>query len=274
MCLGLMLSCFAPVPQARAEVGPGLRYFQAGQFAEAFQAWQQAAQSGDAQAAMFVGVLFDTGFGVNQDYTHALEWYQRAAAGGNATAMFNVAVMFDAGRGSPTNPAMAAHWYEQAAANGFGRAEYNLALMYEAGSGLTHDRRRAVQLYQAAASHGVSAARMHLIRLGQPYAGAVKRTEDLAMLHFQQAQQILLARGTSEAAQAVMLFRRAADEGNPLAAYDLGYCYEHGIGVPSDVSQAIGWYRRAAMHANDTDIRMIAEAGMHNLMRQVSHAQR
>ena len=71
-----------------------------------------------------------------------------------------------------------------------------------------------------------------------------------------------------------MLFRRAAQEGNPLAEYDLGYCYEHGIGVPMDRTQAAGLYRQAAGHATDTRIRALAETAAQNLDAQVSQTQR
>ena len=178
--------------------------------------------------------------------------------------------MHDAGRGVPPDPAQAASWYERAAAKGFGRAEYNLGLLYEEGAGVPRSRARAIQLFNRAAGHGITAAQAHLQRLGQRAAAVSARPGDPAMTEFQQAQQLLLARGPAEAARAAEFFRRAAERGNALAEYDFGYCYEHGLGVPRDPAQAHVWYRRAASHATDEAVRSIALAGARNLEGQFS----
>ncbi len=255
---------------ARADTASGLEDFQNGRFAEAFEQWTEAAAAGDARGALFVGVLYDTGLGVEQSYLQALDWYRRAAAAGNATGMFNVGVMYDAGRGGPPDPAQAAIWYERAAAKGFGRAEYNLGLLYQAGTGVRASRSRAIQLFKRAADHGITAAEAHLQQLGvqqpvQRNAAVSARAGDAAMVDFQQAQQLLLARGPADAARAADLFRRAAERGNALAEYDYGYCYEHGLGVQRDPEQARSWYQRAASHATDEAVRSIALAGVRSL---------
>ncbi len=262
---------------ARADTAAGLADFQNGRFAEAFQQWTGAAAAGDSRGALFVGVLYDTGLGVGQSYRQALDWYRRAADAGNAAGMFNVGVMYDAGRGVAQDPAQAASWYERAAAKGFGRAEYNLALLYQAGVGVRASRTRAIQLFKRAVDHGVTAAQGHLQQLGvrqpgQPNTAASARGADAAMAEFQQAQQLLLARGPADAAQAADLFRRAAKRGNALAEYDYGYCYEHGLGVPRDPAQAYAWYQRAVSHATDEAVRSIALAGVRSLGGQSSPA--
>ncbi len=210
---------------ARADTAAGLAQFQSGHFAEAVQAWRDAAAGGDAEAALYLGALNDTGLGVAQDFTQALDWYKRAAAGGNVIGMFDTAVMYDAGRGAAADPSLAAQWYAKAAAKGFGRAEYNLAMMRETGAGIAADRSQAVRLYRAAAGHGVDAARMKLRRLGEPYAGEVRREpgtarrDETGMVAFQQAQQALLSRDPAASSEAAALFRQAALQGNPLAQY-------------------------------------------------------
>ena len=261
---------------ARADERPGLEAFQAGRFAEAVQSWQEAAGAGDFKAALYLGVAYDTGFGVAQDYRQALDWYQRAAEAGSVVGAFNAGIMYDAGRGVAQDPAKAAEWYQRAAAQGFGRAEYNLALMSEAGSGVPKDRARAIQLYKAAAAHGVPAARLHLAQLGirAASAGVVRHPDDGGMLAFEQAQRLFLARDPVASQRAAALFRQAADAGNALAQYDLGYCYEHGIGVPADTSEAIRWFRQSAAKASNPTMRAMAEAGVVDATTKISHAQR
>ena len=275
---GLFASAVLPGPASLAETSSGLQYFGSGQYAEALHAWRDAAAAGDASAALLVGAMYDTGQGVQQDYVQALDWYRRAADGGDAVAMFNVGVMHDAGYGTPRNAQEAARWYELAAARRFGRAEYALALMYESGSGVTRDRSRAGQLFRAAAQDGVAAARSHLALshsalFGDRPVGTRHAQVDIALRAFQQAQQTLRSHGPAESGRAVALFRLAAHAGNPMAQYDLGYCYENGIGMPSDQLQAYVWYQRAASEAKTDDVKAIATSATRNLEARLDQAQ-
>ncbi len=246
-------------------VESGLGDFQQGRFSEAFQAWQQAGQAGDARGVLYIGVLYDSGLGVVQNYAKAMACYRRAGELGSAAGAFNVGVMYDSGLGVRKSTKDAAIWYARASRHGFGRAEYNLALLYETGSGVGRNRARAVALYKLAASHGVTAARAHLASLNERAPAAVPEKPDDAMQGFKEAQQLLLNRGAAESARMVALFRYAADQRNPLAEYDLGYCYDAGIGVPRDRAKAHEWYQRAAGDAHDDSLRALAQAGVDNL---------
>ena len=42
-------------------------------------------------------------------------------------------------------------------------------------------------------------------------------------------------------------FRRAADLGDPRAMFELGDCYEKGVGVKKDSDEAFLWFCRAAL---------------------------
>lgn len=260
---------------ARADTAAGLADFRAGQFSEAVAAWRDAAATGDPAAALYLGVLYDTGFGVPQSPVQALSWYKRGGDGGNPTALLNAAIMMDAGRGTPANPAEAAPWYERAAQAGSGRAAYNLGLLYEHGIGVPKDRAKATDFFRQAVADGVAEGRAHLSRMGQRHAGKLGTPRvDVAMVSFKRAQDALLARGPDGDMQAAALFRKSAEAGNALAAYNLGYCYEHGIGVSANVDQAMAWYRRSASAATDPALRDIAQAGERSLAAGVDHVQR
>ena len=266
MAVLLLLSVKAaarPVPQVDA----GLDEFRHGRYAEALANWEQAARAGDARGALYAGVMYDSGVGVRRDFREAMELYHQAADGGSAVAAFNLGVMYDGGFGVESDQARAAQWYERAAAAGFGRAEYNLAMLYDLGAGVPQDRARAVELYRSAAAQGISAATEHLAALREPAVAARKpRTaptrepaEDVAMHDFQSAQRVLLSRGAGDASRAARLFRRAAERHNAVAEYDLGYCYEHGLGVAADTAAAARWYHRAASDSADESLRSMAQ---------------
>ena len=256
-----------------ADTATGLQAFAEGRFAEALEDWRQAAAAGDSRAALFTGVMYDTGLGTTQDYGTALSWYRAAAAAGSAPGAFNAGVMFDAGLGVARDPAEAAKWYAQSAAMGFGRAAYALALMYESGSDIPRDTARAVSLFREAAAHGVPAAEAHLRQLGVMASVPVRQRDDPAMEDFQRAQRALLNRAPASTTRAAELFRRAAEGNNPLAAYDLAYCYEHGIGVAPSRTEAYGWYRRAADDAADPNMKSIALAGVRGIESKLSEAE-
>ena len=257
----------------------GLADFRLGRFGEAFEHWLQADAAGDARGTLYIGVMYDVGLGAARDPVQARAWYRRAADAGSVSGAFNLAVMNDAGVGGPRNLSEAAAWYARAAKSGYGRAEYNLAGLYEIGSGVPRSRSRAIALYVKAAAHGVTAARTHLAELGQqspapPRTGTSEPAETVAMQTFTQAQQELLSRGVGAASQAFVLFHRAAEERNSPAEYDLGYCYEHGIGTARDVDQARRWYERASIDSTDPRLRAVAQTAFSGLGHAANDASR
>jgi len=77
------------------------------------------AKNGDARAQNNLGIMYETGYGVPQDYTEAVKWYQAAANQGHAAAQFNLGTMYEKGRGVPQDDAQAAKWFRLAAEQGY-----------------------------------------------------------------------------------------------------------------------------------------------------------
>lgn len=84
--------------------------------------WRPLADQGNANAQYFLGVMYDGGWGVLQDYAAAASWYQKAADQGNANAQHNLAVMYSIGRGVPQNYVIAHMWYNLAASQEIDRS--------------------------------------------------------------------------------------------------------------------------------------------------------
>jgi uncharacterized protein len=254
----------------------GLASFSAGQYARALQDWQQAADSGDGEAALYIGLLNDLGRGAPRNAPAALRWYQRGAALGNSAAMFNVAVLYDSGNGIPRDFAAAIDWYQKAAELGMGRAAYALGLIYEEGDGVPPDRDQAVRYFRQARAVGVTAAGAHLALLGDqsraqvtPAKAESTPAKDSSLAAFDRAQELLLGRSPQDTRQAATLLRQAAGQGDLLAAYDLAYCYEKGIGVEADRQRAYVWYSRAAT-SSTAAVQTAGLAGMSAIARSFS----
>ena len=69
-----------------ADYEAGQRALEAGQPAEAFRHWREAAETGDGRAMLALGRLYRQGLGVLQNYVVAHKWFNIAASRGEAEA--------------------------------------------------------------------------------------------------------------------------------------------------------------------------------------------
>ena len=127
---------------ANADFAVGVAAYEAEDFAGAFEEWLPEAEAGNDAAQRNIGLLYQTGRGVDPDPAQAVFWYQRAAAAGNARAQANLGNLYLAGIGVPQDNAVAANWFELAARHGHVVSQFNLGLMYENGIGVAVTRRR------------------------------------------------------------------------------------------------------------------------------------
>jgi TPR repeat protein len=204
--------------------------------------WRALAARGDADAALQLGLLYDTGRGVAQDFGAAEHWYRQAADAGSAAAAFNLGALYDSGRNGGRDGAAAYRWYRRAAERGFARAAYLLGVMTEAGDGTPADPTAAAKWYRLAVAGGVRAAAPRLAALG-PVAQPQPQPSATSERQFASAVALWRAKGLSGGGDpALAALQAAARGGYPLAEYDLAYAYEHGIGLTPDVIQAYAWY--------------------------------
>ena len=102
------------------------------------------------------GADFDKGLAAAQsgDFATALGEFRPLAEQGHAFAQYNLGVMYDKGEGVPQDYKTAAKWYTLAAEQGVARAQYNLGLMYRKGEGVSQDNVYAHMWWNIAASSG------------------------------------------------------------------------------------------------------------------------
>ena len=75
-----------------------------------------AAQAGDPRAQYNVGVMYQSGIGVNTNMPLALQWYHKAAAQNEENAQYNLGVIYLQGIGVEKNQDTAIGWFEKSAA--------------------------------------------------------------------------------------------------------------------------------------------------------------
>ena len=115
-----------------------------------FQEQFKAAEQGDAEAQVNLGLRYHDGEGVPQDYAEAMKRYRKAAEQGLAEAQHNLGLMYADDEGVPQDDAEAYTWFAVAAANGHELAKDNLAMVK---SRLNQDQlavaqQRATQLFK------------------------------------------------------------------------------------------------------------------------------
>ena len=141
-------------PVAAQDFQKGLAAAQAGDFATALLEWTPLAEAGDTNAQYNLGIMYDNGYGVPQDYKEAVKWYRLAAEQGYAKAQTNLGAVYHKGQGVPKDDNEAVKWWRLAAEQGVAIAQTNLGLMYENGLGVLQDNTIAHMWYNIASAIG------------------------------------------------------------------------------------------------------------------------
>ena len=73
--------------------------FESGDYESSFEQYLSLAESGDGEAANYLGIHYYLGLGTRKDFDKANEWFLSSALGENADAMRNLGVMYMRGHG-------------------------------------------------------------------------------------------------------------------------------------------------------------------------------
>jgi hypothetical protein len=130
----------------------GIAAYQNGDFAAALRLFQPLAEGGEPSAESNLGVMYEQGRGVAQNYREAMRWFRLAALQGDASAQSNLGVMYYKGQGIAQDYGEARKWYRIAAGQRNLEAQFNLGVMYEEGRGVAQDRVRAHMWFNLAAA--------------------------------------------------------------------------------------------------------------------------
>jgi hypothetical protein len=252
-------------PDAEAWLGAVL--LDRGQNREALQALQHAADSGSAEGAHRLALVFAQGLaGTPRNDARALELFEKAAALGNQRAQVNVGILYFRGQGVPRDLVQARAWLEKAAASNDPYALYALGRATDETLGAAAaDPVRAADLYRRAAELGHPLA---ALRYGLALTEGTGVKKDLVAAHkwLMYAQkngvpEAALALGDNYARTppsrdraanekilqvAVTWYEAAAQAGVASAQLKLANAYVAGAGVARDPAQAQRWYFRAA----------------------------
>jgi TPR repeat protein len=99
----------------------------------AFELFSKSAAAGNPEAVSDLGSMYSNGIFVKQDFAKALDYYEKAIEGGSSFSLNQLGVMYFAGKGVERDYHAAAEYFKQAADLDDGYALKSLAIMNERG---------------------------------------------------------------------------------------------------------------------------------------------
>ena len=115
---------------------------------------RHAAERGNAEEQLSLGLMNDQGQGVIEDDIEAVRWYRLAAEQGLDAAQYQLGVMYTEGRGILKDEAAAVRWHRRAAEQNYDTAPYALGVMYTFGWGVLKDPVLAHMWFNIAGAYG------------------------------------------------------------------------------------------------------------------------
>jgi TPR repeat protein len=113
-----VLFCGLSEPVSAGLFEDGSNAWDRGEHTIAIRVFRQLAEQGDPKAQNRLGVMYQHGWGVPQNYSDAVSWFRQAADRGDADAQNNLGFMFLYGRGVSQDYINAHLWFDLAASRG------------------------------------------------------------------------------------------------------------------------------------------------------------
>ncbi|XP_070935794.1 protein sel-1 homolog 2 isoform X5 [Macaca nemestrina] len=227
--------------------------------ATAFKYFSMAASKGNAIGLHGLGLLYFYGKGVPVNYAEALKYFQKAAEKGWPDAQFQLGFMYYSGSGIWKDYKLAFKYFYLASQSGQPLAIYYLAEMYATGTGVVRSCRTAVELYKGVCELGHWAEKFltaYFAYKDGDIDSSLVQYALLAEMGYEVAQSnsafILESKKANILEKekmypmALLLWNRAAIQGNAFARVKIGDYHYYGYGTKKDYQTAATHYSIAA----------------------------
>ncbi|KAM4842089.1 protein sel-1 homolog 2 isoform 2-T2 [Thomomys bottae] len=227
--------------------------------ATAFKYFSMAADKGNAIGLYGLGLLHFHGKGIPVNYAEALKYFQKAAEKGWPNAQFQLGFMYYSGSGVWKDYKLAFKYFYLASQSGQPLAIYYLAEMYATGTGVLRSCRTAVELYKGVCELGHWAEKFltaYFAYKDGDIDSSLVQYALLAEMGYEVAQSnsafILESKKANILEKekmypmALLLWNRAAVQGNAFARVKIGDYHYYGYGTKKDYQTAATHYSIAA----------------------------
>lgn len=231
-------------------------YMEEDELEEAVVLYAEAVK-GNHDAQLQLGHLYRL---IDRD-TWAFPWFKASAnLGKNPEAFYWLGNYYYMGKVVKQDLEKTYLCYKESAELGYPDAINNYADMYLRGEYVEKDNRKALDLFMQAAEKGVPEA---MYTLGYMYENGVGTEVDLEASNawFKKsaiAGDVFAANRLGHEAvengkgeEAISWYKMAAEQGDSYGEFNLGLCYENGIGTLVNLKKAKIWYQKAALKGDE-----------------------
>ncbi len=227
-----------------------------------------------SDAAMLLGKIYLTGWGIKRDPKEALKYYLKAAEFGFIPANHILGEFYEFGSAGEKNPGKAVTYFTKAAHVGYAPSQYELGTLYYSGEGVAQDKQTAAAWLIEAAKHGNTDA---LFAVGNMYdqGDTLPQDPSKAAIYYKEAALqgdpeaedalgLYFYTGTAVAKDPVTarkLFAEAVHGHNVDAMFNLAVMMANGEGGPKDMAAAYAYMTLAAEAGLDKAVPAAKELG-------------
>ena len=150
----------------------GTMYYTTKNFSKAFEYFSKAADAGNVNAIMNLGIMYENGEYVERNGRTAISYFERVLQNEqvNHIANFNLGYLYYEGCfGVAKDYRMAYKYFEKSAEKGFANAQYYVGYMLMTGQSVTKDVRKGLEYLKKSARQGFSPAQQVLQQCGQSW---------------------------------------------------------------------------------------------------------
>ncbi len=112
----------------------GWTAYEQGDYHAAVEYWRPLAEQGHVSSQINLAVMYDHGYGVDQNAQRAAGWYEAAARQNSMIAQYNFGLFLAERRSLSSDGEGALYWLLKAAEQGYADAQYQLGLRYADGA--------------------------------------------------------------------------------------------------------------------------------------------
>jgi len=189
--LGVLYTTDKELPTQYPKMEDGDIYFEIGgkrssNSEKAFKWYKMAAEQGHESAQLNLGVIYNQGLGVEQDFKQAAIWYEKAAKKKNSKAQLNLGILYDLGKGVNKDIVKASELYKLAAKQGVRDAQYNLGIIYyNGGEGVEKNLLESFAWLALAKEQGSELAAIYKKKIEKKFKGSEKKkARNLAIQYY------------------------------------------------------------------------------------------
>lgn len=231
-----------------------------------------AAELGDADAQLALGLRYQYGIGVDKSFSRAKAYYLLGSEQQDLRAKYQLGLLYIDDPLDAKDYQRGVAYITDAAFKGNPYAQYTLARLdargYQTSTGewwLKPDSEQSIAMYYLSSANHFGLAQYHLAEtlvreknsdnsiaaveartalLKRLYQGAV--ADGVTQAELPLAFYNAMDRDVSKQADAFRYVKQQAEQGNAQAALLLGILYDRGIGVDPSASEALAWYKKSA----------------------------